>query len=195
MSGVEEYLQEVRSAMAGMDPRVREDILAELHSHLADSAAANGGDVGRAIEAMGPAARVGREYRALYGYSTVYRSVFVLIAAVLAALTVPVLQGAQSSFGNPYYLPNLLALPFLVVLVGWLLWISVAAGSRAGLFAGLAAGLVRIGVVAFLVLGPTNGLVTADGAAVLAISSALLVLEGWLPGTAKQVWSRPTAEL
>lgn len=195
MTGVDEYLQQVRGAMAGMDPRVREDILAELRSHLADSAAANGGDVGRAIEAMGPAPRVGREYRAVYGYSVGFRGVFVLVAAVLAALTVPVLQGATSSLGNPYFLPNLVALPFLVLLVGWLLWVSAQAGSRAGLYAGLAACLARIVVVVALLLGPSNAVVTIDGAAVLALSSALLVLVGWLPGTAKKAWAGPTAQL
>lgn len=194
MTTVDEYLARVAGAMAGMDPRVRKDILDELRSHLADSAAANGGDVGRAIDAMGPAVRVGREYRALYGYSRGYRLAFALLAAVLAALTLPVLGGATSSSGIPAYLPNTFALPFLVLVVGWLLWVSVQAGSRAGLYAGLAAFAGRtVGALA-LALGASAGIVTPDGAAVLAVSSALLVLVGWLPGTAKKAWSRP-AEL
>lgn len=195
MTGVDEYLAQVGGAMAGMDPHVRTDILAELRSHLADSAAANGGDVGRAIGAMGPAVRVGREYRALYGYSLGYRVVFAFIAGVLAALTLPVLQGSTSSSGIPDYLPNLLALPFLVLVIGWLLWVSVQAGSRAGLYAGLAACAARMGLAVALILGPSNGLVTADGAEILVVSSALLVAVGWLPGTAKKAWSKPSAEL
>lgn len=195
MTAVDEYLAQVRGAMFGMDPRVRDDILLELRSHLGEAAAANGGDVGRAIGAMGPAAHVGREYRAVYGYSRGYQFLFALIAAVLAALTLPVLQGSTSAYGNPYYLPNLLALPFLVVVLGWLLWVSVRAGSRAGLYAGLGGFAGRMVAAAGLVAGPSGGIVTAGGLVVLVLSSALLVLVGWLPGTAKKAWSKPAAEL
>ena len=195
MTAVDDYLAQVRGAMRGMDARVRDDILLELRSHLSEAASANGGDVGRAIGAMGSAARVGREYRAVYGYSHGYRLLFALVAAVLAALTLPVLQGSTSAYGNPYYLPNLLALPFLVVVVGWLLWVSAQAGSRAGLSAGVAAFVGRLLAAAALLLGPSGGIVTAEGVAVLVLSSALLVLVGWLPGTAKRAWSKPAAEL
>ena len=195
MTAADDYLAQVGGAMSGMDPRVRKDILDELRSHLADSAAANGGDVARALEAMGPADRVGHAYRAVYGYGKGFKAVFVLVAAVLAALTLPVLQGTTSATGIPDYLPNLLALPFLVVLVAWLLWVSAAAGSRSGLTAGLGAALARIGAALALVLVPSGGVLTADGAAVLVVSSALLALLGWLPGTAKRAWSKPGAEI
>ncbi len=195
MTAVEEYLAEVGSAMAGMDPAVRKDILDELRSHLADSAAANGGDMGQALRAMGPPIRVGREYRALYGYSAGYKLVFVLVAIALATLSLPVFQGTTAPSGIPDYTPNLLALPFLVVLVAWLLWVSVMAGSRAGLYAGLGAGVARIGAALGLVLAPSGGILTWDGLTVLVLSSALLVLVGWLPGTAKKAWSKPVAEL
>lgn len=195
MTAVDEYLAQVRASMLGMDPKVREDILLELRSHLTEAAAANGGDVGRALEAMGPAVHVGRGYRVVYGYSRGYQLLFAAVAAVLAALTLPVLQGATSAYGNPYYLPNLLALPFLVLVMGWLLWVSVQAGSRAGLAAGLGAFMGRMVLAAALILGPSGGIVTLAGVAVLVVSSALLVLVGWLPGTAKRAWSRPAAEL
>src|SRR5690348_3660473 len=44
MTAPDEYLNEVRSAMAGMEPKVRDDILLELRSHIAESTAANGGN-------------------------------------------------------------------------------------------------------------------------------------------------------
>src|SRR2546428_2636742 len=43
MTAPDEYLDEVRHAMAGMEPKVRDDILLELRSHIAESTAANGG--------------------------------------------------------------------------------------------------------------------------------------------------------
>jgi len=192
---IDEYLARVGSAMTGMEPRVRRDILEELRSHLEDSASMPGGDQGRAIEAMGPATKVGREYRAVYGYSRGYKLVFVVLAAGLGALTLPVLQGATSPLGIPDYSPNLLALPFLVLVVFWLLWVSVQAGSRAGVYAGIGASLGRLGAALLLFFAPSGGIVTAEGFAVLLLSSALLVLVGWLPGTAKKAWSKPAGDL
>lgn len=195
MNGIDEYLAAVGAAMTGMDPQVRQDILAELRSHLADSAAEHGGDAARAVAAMGPAVRVGREYRSVYGYSRAYKALFAVFAALLAALTLPVLGGSTSAAGIPAYLPNLLAFPFLLLVIGWLLWVSVQAGSRAGLYAGLAALAGRMAVAVALLFASPGGIVTPDGAAVLVVSSVLLVLVGWLPGTAKRAWSRPSAQL
>ena len=194
-SPVDDYLGAVRDAMRGMEPRVREDILRELRSHIAEAASANGGDVGRAIAAMGTPTQVGREYRTLYGYGTSYKIVFVLVAAVLAAFTVPVLQGTAASSGIQAYVPNLASFPFLVLVVLWLLWVSVAAGSRAGLYAGLGAFAGRLAMAAVLTYSPSGGVVTAAGVALLVLSSALLVVLGVLPGTAKKAWSKPGAEL
>jgi hypothetical protein len=195
VNGLEDYLTQVRHAMAGMDPRVREDILRELRSHIAESAAANGGDVHRAVEAMGPAVRVGREYRSVYGYGRTSKIVFVLVAAFLAALTLPVLQGATSSSGNPYYIPNVISFPFLVLVILWLLWVSVQAGSRAGAIAGIGAFAARVAAALVLILAPSGGIVTLDGFVIFLLSSVLLVPLGWLPGTAKKAWSRPVAQL
>lgn len=192
---VDEYLGQVRGAMRGMDPRVRDDILRELRSHVSEAAAANGGDLMHAIAAMGPAPQVGREYRALYGYGRGYQILFVIVAAILSALTVPVLQGSAPSSGIVSYAPNLASFPFLVLLVLWLLWVSAAAGSRAGLYAGLGAFAGRLAMAAALILTPSGGIVTADGVMLLVLSSALLVLLGLIPGTAKKVWSKPQAEL
>ncbi|HII40889.1 MAG TPA: hypothetical protein HA326_06720 [Thermoplasmata archaeon] len=192
---VDDYLNAVRGAMRGMDPRVREDILRELRSHVAEAASANGGDVPRAVAALGPASQVGRAYRAVYGYGRGYQILFIVVAALLSALTVPVLGGAPPSAGTVAYAPNLASFPFLVLVVLWLLWVSVAAGSRAGLYAGLGAFAGRIAMAAALVLTPSGGILTADGVALLVLSSALLVLLGLLPGTAKKAWSKPGADL
>ena len=194
MTSADEYLADVRRSMAGMDPRVREDILMELRSHLTEASAANGGDVAAAITQMGSPARVGRGYRGVYGYGRGFQLLFATIAGGLAILTAPVLMGAQeAATGIAFFVPNLLAIPALVALVGWLLWVSVRAGSRAGLLAGIAAGTARVLVVLALLM--TSAVITSDGLAVLLVSSALLVLVGWLPGTAKQAWSRPGADL
>src|SRR5256712_9940109 len=53
MTPPDEYLEQVRRAMSGMEPGVRDDILRELRGHIAESTAANGGDVNAAPVAVG----------------------------------------------------------------------------------------------------------------------------------------------
>src|SRR3989441_416242 len=62
MTAPDEYLDEVRHAMAGMEPKVRDDILLELPSHIAESTAANGGDGNASPRAIGSAGNGGRPF-------------------------------------------------------------------------------------------------------------------------------------
>lgn len=190
MTGVDEYLAEVRGSMVGMDPRVRDDILKELQSHLAEAFAANGGDAPRAVASFGAPAELGREYRRVYGYGIGFKILFIAAAALLAFVSAPFL-----SVGPDGAVPNAFALLGLVALVVWLLAVSVLAGSRVGLFAGVAALLVRVGVAAALALAYPGASVEVAGGITLALANILLVFLGWLPGTAKRAWSKPAAEL
>src|SRR2546427_4179752 len=134
MTPPEEYLEQVRRAMSGMEPRVRDDILRELRSHIAESTAANGGNVNASLAAVGSAEEVGRHYPELYRDGRPYKIFFAAIAFFLALPSVPVLAvGTESLF------PYALSVLFLVIAAAWILWVSVAAGSRAGILAGSAA--------------------------------------------------------
>src|SRR3989442_481548 len=134
MTPSEDYVGRVRRAMAGMEPAVRDDILRELRSHIAESTAANGGNVGSSLTALGTPEEVGRRYRELYGYGRGFKGLFAVIAFLLAFASVPVLSvGSESLF------PYALSLVFLIIAAAWILWLSVAAGSRPGLLPGLGA--------------------------------------------------------
>src|SRR3989442_2610991 len=63
MTPPEEYLEQVRRAMSGMEPRVRDDILRELRSHIAESTAANGGNRNATLVADRAPADVRPHYR------------------------------------------------------------------------------------------------------------------------------------
>src|SRR6058998_4023460 len=103
MTAPDEYLGQVRRAMAGMEPKVRDDILLELRSHIAESTAANGGNVNASLAAVGTPEDVGRHYRELYGYARSYKILFAAIAFFVALPSVPVLAvGTESLF--PYAL-------------------------------------------------------------------------------------------
>jgi hypothetical protein len=176
--------------MVGMDPRIRDDILEELQSHLAEAAATAGGDARRALAGMDPPAAVGREYRRVYGFGAMFKILFAAVAFLLAVPSSPILQVTAE-----YPVPNLLAIPFLVLLVVWIMWVSIAAGSKAGLLAGLAAFAARAVVEAWLVITPPYPAPTAAGLGLFLVTGLVLVLLGWLPGTAKKVWSKPSGDL
>src|SRR3989442_9412201 len=76
MTPPDEYLEQVRRAMSGMEPRVRDDILRELRSHIAESTTANGGNVKASLAAGGAAGGGGRHYRELYGDGRSYKMLF-----------------------------------------------------------------------------------------------------------------------
>ncbi len=189
MTEVDEFLARVQASMGGMEPRVRDDILRELASHVSEGAA-RGNDPQTALAAMGDPRRIGREYRALYGYGRVFVLLFAAVAFLLAIPSAPVLQVTQE-----FPIPNLLAVPCLIALVAWLLWVSVAAGSRAGLLAGIAAFVGRLLLEVALIVTPPNPSPTLGGLGLFVVVGILIVLLGWLPGTAKKVWSTPAGNL
>ena len=190
MTEVEDYLARARSAMIGMEPRVRDDILRELASHISEAAADSTGGPRGALAELGDPTETGHEYRRVYGYGRVFVLLFAAIAFLVALPSAPIVQVTQE-----FPIPNALALPSLVGLVAWLLWVSVAAGSRAGLFAGVAAFLGRIAVEVALLVAPPNPTPTGAGLTLFVVAGLLLVLIGWLPGTAKKAWSRPRGDL
>jgi len=190
MTPSEDYVGRVRRAMAGMEPAVRDDILRELRSHIAESTAANGGNVGSSLTALGTPEEVGHRYRELYGYGRGFKGLFAVIAFLLAFASVPVLSvGSESLF------PYALSLVFLIIAAAWILWVSVAAGSRAGLLAGLgamASRFVAFGIAAGTLAGAQT---SASGLVLLVVVSLALIVIGWIPGTAKKAWAGPRAEL
>src|SRR6267143_1270583 len=112
MTADDDYLSQVRRAMMGMTGPVRDDILRELRGHIADSTAANGGNVNASLASLGSPREVGRHYREIYGYGTAYKLIF-------AAIDVVVLRepGAITSAGG---LGLLVAVSLLFVLLGWI---------------------------------------------------------------------------
>lgn len=190
MTEVDEYLARARASMFGMEPRVREDILRELASHISETAADHGDDARPGLAAMGDPVLIGRECRKLYGYGRAFVFLFAGIAFLLAIPSSPILQVTQE-----FPIPNVLAIPCLIALVAWLLWVGVAAGSRAGLLAGLAAFVGRVALEVGLVLTPPSPAPTPVGLLLFLVAGILLVLIGWLPGTAKKVWSKPGGDL
>ena len=191
MMSIDGYLHDIGRRLAGMDSQIRKDVLQELRSHLMESVAANGGNVGAAVAGLGDATAVAKRYRELYGYGATYRALFAGIAGVLGVFTVPVLfAGDEAIF--PFFISAIV----LSVAFAFLIWTSLAAGNRAALMAGAVALLGRMAGFIFA-LGVNRGasLVTADGLALFGLVSVLLVLVAWIPGKAKETWKRPSGEL
>src|SRR5467141_2255756 len=190
MTADDEYLGQVSRAMMGMAGPVRDDILRELRGHIVESSAANGGNVHASLEALGSPRDVGRHYREIYGYGTAFKLVFAAIAFLLAIPSVPVLViGPETVF------PFTLSIVFVVAAAAWILWVGVAAGTQAGIVAGVAGMVGRISAFGAVAFRESGAITSAGGLGLLVAVSVLFVLLGWIPGTAKKAWSSPRGEL
>ena len=190
MTSADAYLVGVCRAMVGMSPTVRDDILQELRGHIAESTAANGGNLEVSLGALGSPREIGHHYRELYGYGTGFKVLFAAIAFVLAVLSVPVLvSGPETLF------PFAFSILFVIGAAAWILWVSVAAGSRAGVRAGVAGLAGRLLAFGFAGLTQAGAVASPEGLGLLLAISVMFVLLGWLPGTAKKAWSGPQTVL
>ena len=189
MTPIEDYLRRVSRGLAGMDRRVREDILRELRSHLAD-ASGEQGDAGAVAAAEAPEA-VAARYKELYGYGRPCQAIFVAVAAALAVPTLPILLLADQPTGTS----SLVAAGFLVALIAYLMVAALKGGSRVGLAAGLAAAASRFASLA--ALGAVAGAVVPDatGWLLFTASSLILILIGFVPGAAREKWRPPDVTL
>ena len=185
-----EYLEQVRRGMFGMASKVRDDILQELRGHIEESAAANGGNVSASLAGIGSPKEVGHHYRDIYGYGTEFKVLFVVVAGLLAILSVPILVvGTENLF------PLSLSIVALIGTAVWILWVSAGAGSRAGVFAGLAGMAGRLAAFGVVAVTQSGATATPSGVGLFVAVSFLFVLLGWIPGTAKKAWSGPRGEL
>jgi len=182
MSATEAYLAEVASAMRGINRRIRDDVLRELKAHLAD-AVADGGESAVVASLEAPSA-IATRYRELYGYGRPFQALFVLIAAALAVLTVPL-------FGLTEPAASAVSFLVLVGLAAYLILAAMRAGSSVGLLAGLAAGIARVVALAAAQVATEIAPVTdARGWSLFLVLSALLVVLGYVPGRAKEKWTK-----
>jgi len=192
MNGEQAYLNEVSRRLTGMDPKVKSDIVMELRAHIADLVRMKGGDINAVLVSLEPPVDVARRYKQLYGYSSLFKALFVILAGVLAVPTLPVLQIK----GEEVMIPVLISLIFLSVLAILLVFVALQAGRTVGLVAGLVACFTRLGLFGILVgAGGENVIVQAGGASLLVAVSLLLVLLGYIPGEAKARWTKPSGEI
>jgi uncharacterized membrane protein len=182
MTEADAYLRDVAAAMRGIDRRIREDVIRELKAHLAD-AAADGGESSVVADLESPQA-IARRYTDLYGYGKPFQVLFVLIAAGLAVVTVPL-------FGLPEPVASAISLLVLAVLVVYLLLAAMRGGSSVGLLASLAACVARIvTLVAAQLVAEVSPVTDARGWILFLAVSALLVVLGYVPGRAKEKWTK-----
>src|SRR5439155_1684751 len=145
------------------DPaRAARPVERELRGHIVESSAANGGNVHASLEALGLPRDVGRHYREIYGYGTAFKLMFAAIAFLLAIPSVPVLV-----IGSETVFPFTLSIVFVVAAAAWILWVGVAAGTQAGIVAGLAGMVGRISAFGAVAFRESGAITSAGGLGLL----------------------------
>ena len=190
---IEDYLVRLKRKLRFMPKRNKENIIAEVRSHLFESAKDLGGlekkNVDMAVANYGEPKRIARNYKQIYGYGKFVSIVFICISLILGVFTVPLLVPALN---KKLAMLNSLCLigstTLLVLLFILIIFIGVRFGKWAGLFAGLAA-LASRGLTVLILTGALskqqeNLEVTAlEGPCFLmAVVSFMLPLAGFVAG-------------
>lgn len=172
---LDRYLSQVSRHLLGLSPKLREDVILELRSHILSQSEAEGAGVESIIERMGSPKETARSYIQLYGYGAGMKVLAALGAAALAFLTLPFALASPSFLGTAA-----VSSTALVLLIVFLIVVGARLSGGAALAAGATASAVR-----FLALG--LGFLQAipsltEGAAILAyvVTSVVLIFVGYL---------------
>ncbi len=179
---LDRYLSQVSRRLMGLSPKLREDVILELRSHILSQAEGEGTDVEAVIDKMGSPKETARSYVQLYGYGTGMKVLVALAAAVLAFLTLPFALASPAFLGTAA-----LSSTTLILLIVFLIVVGARIGAGSALVAGAAASAVRFLAlgIGFLQAVPT----LTEGAAILAyaVTSVVLIFVGYLAAPRKAV--------
>ncbi len=189
---IEDYLVRLKRKLRFMSKRNKENIIAEVRSHLFESANDLGGleknNVDIAIAKYGDPKKIARNYKQIHGYGKFISMVFIFLNFILGVFTVPLLIPA---FNNKLSMLNSACLigstTLLILLFVFIFFCGIRFGKWVGLAAGLAA-LASRGLTVVILTGalskPENLEVTATGGPcfLLAVVSFMLPLAGFIAG-------------
>ena len=185
MKALERFLSQINLHLIGMGNKVKQGIIAELRAHILDSAEelgdVNEANVTAILKKMDSPKRIAHDYKKIYRYATSFKILFMVIAGVIASLTLPDVPEVQNL--------DIIAAVFLPVLVIYLVVISLKAGKMVGLACGVVSMIFR-----FVVLSLSYSLYQKDivldsiAITIFIITSVVLVLIGYLPGETKEKW-------
>lgn len=145
---MDNYIDKLGTSLRFMKPGVRKDILAEVRSHLHDSAVGMGGlttgNMTLAVKKYGSHREVSRDYKKMYGYGNLISIIFMVIGFFCGIFSVP--------FFSPYV--NLFLFTLLFVFV---IFSGVRFGRNTGILVGGSVALSGV-LTLLLVTFPLSGL-------------------------------------
>ena len=202
---IEDYLVRLKRKLRFMSKKNKENIIAEVRSHLFESAKDLGGlekkNVDMAVANYGEPKRIARNYKQIHGYGKFVSIVFVFISFILGVFTVPLLIPA---FNKKLAMLNRLCLigntSLLVLLFILIIFIGVRFGKWTGLIAGLAA-LISRGLTVMILTAalskPENLEVTAlEGPCFfMVVVSIMLPLAGFVAGRTFTRFAKKNGEI
>ncbi len=185
MKALERFLSQINLHLIGMGSKVKQGIIAELRAHILDSAEelgdVNEANVTAILKKMDSPKKIAHDYKKIYGYAASFKILFIIIAGVIAYLTLPVILTVQNS--------GTIAAVFLPVLVIYLVVISLKAGKMVGLACGVVSMISRFAVLSLSYsLYQKDIVLDSIAITIFIITSVVLVLIGYLPGETKEKW-------
>lgn len=171
-----DYLAKFRSEMRFMARSDKENIFKEIESHLFEKAESLGGlsseNFHRATIEFGSPKELSKHYKTLYGYSTIFIIILMVIGFFVSLLTVP--------FSLPGLNKDLIAINnvclglstlFTLLIFIYIIYVGMNFGKWPGMFVGFACLFSRIIMVSILV-----GLINAQAGDVTVSADGVLCL-------------------
>lgn len=190
---VNDYLTKFRKELRFMASNDKNNILKEIESHLYDKAESLGElsdkNFHRATRDFGQPKELAKHYKELYGYSTIFIIILMVIGFFVSLLTVP--------FSLPGLNRDLIAINnvcfglstlFTILIFIYIIYVGMNFGKWPGMYVGFACLFSRVIMVSFLVglINAQSGDVTvsADGGLCLGfgIVSIFMPIVGFLAG-------------
>lgn len=189
MNEIEHYLSKVRFHLIGMKRRIKDEIIAELRSHISEAEQSGQHSFQSLTQSFGRPKEVAQRYKEIYGYGPLFKTLFVIIGALLAIPTLPFFAVIpQAKLG----IVSILA--FLMVLI-YIIFVSLKAGKRIGVLVAFIAWLVPL-FFTFLILRAHPEAFTVGPGAGLEILLKLptMLAIGYIPGKTKERWESRVRE-
>jgi hypothetical protein len=129
---------------------------------------------------MDSPSKTAKRYKAIYGYSILFKIFFVLVAIFLAIWTVPVWELVNPSFSTSFV---------FLVLVIFLFYIGSRAGKRMALMLSISAIVTRLLIVGLLASAVgDHGVIQGGGVFIYLLSSLLLIPIAYFPAKVIEKW-------
>ncbi len=176
MKEVDDYLMELRFRLFGLPRGTINGITKEVRSHIEehlDRTTGTRADFNRFLRQYGTPKEIARTYKEVYEYSPLYKVLMLVAVIFVASMTLPTMGPSGTLW--------------LLILMGYLVYISIKMGKNTGLLLGVGAAGSRLGTLLYIYTDYKDwGELDPAAAAGFVVTTVLVVLISYFAGEGRE---------